>query len=342
VQPTATGGLCGIPTLGTVRVVMESKDGLPTDPDDPRAFSSVFTDLSPLFVIHGEIGWYEGWMIHDIVVPEIAAPLADGRAHFGTITAEDAAALKRKGGGHNMPGSLLTMDGNPPHLPGPGDRFPGVQTNVVPLQVSAGTYNAMQQGDIHGYWEFNHLGTNRVHPLYELPFTGGFPDHADQAPDAFQKGNIVRLRSIVPGSGLMGVKNKAEAVGDNPNLPRDPDRLEAVSDAPEASSQRETRYRGIPSGLAHEILLNVFARPASFAPREVLLLHTEGGPPPSHRWRRTSSVVSSRRMRRRWLESIRTGMGSSPPRKGTSMPHPMTSPTTRGCTCRRPPSIGSR
>ena len=54
------------------------------------------------------------------------------------------------------------------------------------------------------YWEFNYLGTNWVHPLYELPFTGGFPDNFGQAPDAFQDGEIGELQSIVPGPGPSG------------------------------------------------------------------------------------------------------------------------------------------
>jgi hypothetical protein len=48
-------------------------------------------------------------------------------------------------------------------------------TNVVPIHVSMGTYNAMQQSDAHSYWEFNYLGTNCGHPLYELPFNGWIP-----------------------------------------------------------------------------------------------------------------------------------------------------------------------
>jgi len=42
-----------------------------------------------------------------------------------------------------------------------------------------------QQSDTHSYWEFNYLGTNWIHPLYELPFTGGFPDNFGRAPDHF-------------------------------------------------------------------------------------------------------------------------------------------------------------
>src|SRR5256885_2885121 len=47
-------------------------------------------------------------------------------------------------------------------FPGASDRFPNRQTNIVPLHVSMGTNNAMQQADAHSYWEFNYLGTNWV------------------------------------------------------------------------------------------------------------------------------------------------------------------------------------
>ena len=50
----------GLPTIGAVRIALEPKPGLPTDPDDPRAFIDIFTDISGLFVINNEAGWYEG------------------------------------------------------------------------------------------------------------------------------------------------------------------------------------------------------------------------------------------------------------------------------------------
>jgi hypothetical protein len=94
VQLTATGGNCGLPTVGAVRVVLEPKPGLPTDPRNPRAFNDVFTDISPLFVINNESGWYEGWMIHDLNVPNVnAIPRHDGHAQFGKILPADAATL---------------------------------------------------------------------------------------------------------------------------------------------------------------------------------------------------------------------------------------------------------
>lgn len=261
-QLSVTGGNCGLPTIGAVRLVLEPKPGLPTDPRDPRAFIDVFTDISGLFVINNESGWYEGWMIHDLTVPAVnPIPRRDGHAQFGTILPADAEELKEMGSGRNVPGAIFTTDGLPAHFPRASDEFPKIQTNVVPIYLSMGAYNSLQQMDTHPYWEFNYLGTNWIHPLYELPFAGGFPDDFGQAPDTFEDGEIGALQSIVPGSGPNGVRNSPVAVGDNPNLPRDPDKFDGDVDA-----QREFRQRGIPSGLANEVYLDVYMRRASFEP----------------------------------------------------------------------------
>jgi hypothetical protein len=48
--PTAANAANGKqPTIGAVRVVLEPKPGLPTDPEDVEAFIDIFTDLSGLF-----------------------------------------------------------------------------------------------------------------------------------------------------------------------------------------------------------------------------------------------------------------------------------------------------
>ena len=94
-----------------------------------------------------------------------------------------------------------------------------------------------------------------------MPFTGGFPDDFGDIPDAFIDGEIGKLQSIVPGSGPAGVKNDPAVFGDDPNLPRDPDKFDAGIKA-----QREFRQRFIPSGLANEIVLDVYERRASFEP----------------------------------------------------------------------------
>ncbi len=250
-KPTAAGANGGKPAIGAVRVVLEPKPGLPTDPHDPAAFVDMFTDISGLFVINNESGWYEGWMIHDVVVPEVGEDA--GKATFGKITLADARALQRMGYGNNVPGHVFTTDGNVVRVPSSSDRFPDAQANTVALPVSTGAFNAHQQSDLHAYWEFNQY-TNWTFPLYELPFTGGIPG-------TFAAGKVGALSSIVPGSGPAGVINLPTLFGDNPDDPRDPDRAEATS-----SDQREHRNRFVPSGLANEILLDVFVRVASFEP----------------------------------------------------------------------------
>lgn len=62
----------GLPTLGSVRMVFEPKTDLPGNPqsiDDPAALIDMFTDISDLFVINNEAGWYEGWLIRDLAIP---------------------------------------------------------------------------------------------------------------------------------------------------------------------------------------------------------------------------------------------------------------------------------
>jgi hypothetical protein len=160
------------------------------------------------------------------------------------------------GHGNNSPGHVFTTDGEAPHLPSPSDHFPDKVSNVVPLQLSMGAYNALQQADAHNYWEFNYT-TNWIHPLYELPFTGGTDNQ-------YEMGQIFLRNSVVPGdSPASDNRSLADAVkfGDNPNLPRDPDKFDAEDD-----SQREFRQRFVPSGIANEMFLDAFMRLASFEP----------------------------------------------------------------------------
>jgi hypothetical protein len=252
----------GMDTLGAIRLVVEPKPGLPTDPNDPGAFIDVFTDVSGLFVINNESGWYEGWMIHDIAVPPVAPAFPDGHPQFGTMTQADADALKAMGKGNNVPPHLFTTDGNPPMSPSAGDHFPDRQSNLVPVFLSMGAWNALQQADAHAYWEFNQY-TDWVFPTYESPATGGDP--AD-----FGAGAVGGCVSLVPGSGPSGVKNDPATYGDAPENPRDPDRLLNTSpndlDCPMVNNddRKEKRLRFIPSGLAREILLDVYVRVASF------------------------------------------------------------------------------
>jgi hypothetical protein len=256
-QTGANAANDGLPTIGAIRVVLEPKPGLPTDPNDPRAFIDIFTDISGLFVINNESGWYEGWMIQDIPVPPIAPPRPNGTAQFGTMTAEDAALLSAMGTGNNVPGSIFTVDGGPPRFPSAGDVFPDKGKNTIAHPISMGAWNSIQQSDAHAYWEFNR-GTNWIFPHYEVIFTGGVPGTYAAG---LQYENLRELRTVIPGSGPRGVTNDKIAYGDNPDNPRDPDRAEA--DDP---SQREFRLRFVPSAVDREILYDVFVRVRSFHP----------------------------------------------------------------------------
>ena len=240
----------GLPTVGAVRLTLEPKPGLPTDPDDPRAFIDMFTDISGLFVINNESGWSERMDGFTTCACHLSrTPLADGRAQFGTMTPADAAALAARGPVTTCRARFFTLDGNAVRFSSAGGTIPG---NTVGFSVSTGKFNAQQQSDVHAYWEFNR-GTNWVFPHYELPFTGGLPGSFP--------GQQYGLQSVIPGSGPFGVVNTAATHGDDPNNPRDPDRFEPVS-----SGQTETRNRFVPSGLTAEIFRNVFTRPASFLP----------------------------------------------------------------------------
>src|SRR6185295_6028367 len=112
---------------------------------------------------------------------------------------------------------------------------------------------------------------------YELPFTGGFGD-------TFAQGRVAFLSSVVPGSGPSGTGptgpgptggNDPRLVGDNPDNPRDPDRLlDTNPNDPDRgmvnnNDRKEKRLRFVPSGLANEILLDVYARPDSFEPGQM-------------------------------------------------------------------------
>ncbi len=247
----------GLPTVGAVRVSLEPKPGLPTNPDDPRAFIDIFTDISGLFVINNEAGWYEGWMIQDIPVPASAPAKADGTSQFGKITPADAAVLAAMGDGNNVAGRIFTVDGKAARFPSAGDRFPATGKNTIAHPVSMGAYNALQQSDVHSYWEFN-AGTNWIFPHYEVIFTGGVPGTYAAG---LQYNNLKDLRTVIPGSGPRGVNNDKIAYGDNPDDPRDPDRTSATNPA-----QAEKRLRIVPSAVDLEVLYDVFLRSKSFRP----------------------------------------------------------------------------
>jgi hypothetical protein len=229
------------PATAAIRVVLEPKPGLPTDPNNVKAAIDTFTDVVGLPVLNNEANFYEGWYFHDVVVPPVASPRPGTKsAKFGTITQADANALLAMGSHNNAVGHVLTQDGNTPNFGSASDHFgtPGMQPNTVPVAVSAGTFNGLQRGESHAYWEFN-TGTDWSPPTYELPFTGGIPGTLGQQ---------YQVPAEIAGSGTVPKPT------DPPNNPRN------------TESTAETRNRFIPSGLANEVLLDVYARPVSFEP----------------------------------------------------------------------------
>ena len=115
----------GDPTIGSVRLVVEPKPGLPTDPDDPEAFIDIFTDISGLFVINNEIG-----LVRRLDDPRPRACRTSprrgrtGTPSSATMTSADADAIAAMGSRNNVPGRLFTVDGKPAHLPRADDHFP--------------------------------------------------------------------------------------------------------------------------------------------------------------------------------------------------------------------------
>jgi len=135
-------------------------------------------------------------MIHGPGVADVALRTRKGHAQFGTIPPPTPPQLAAMGAGNNVPATSSPSTAMLPIFPARRP-FPRPGHQVVPLQLSMGAYNCLQQADCHSYWEFNYT-TNWIHPLYELPFTGGFPDKSPAQPaEAFQDGEIsARSRSF--------------------------------------------------------------------------------------------------------------------------------------------------
>ncbi|MDB6033736.1 MAG: hypothetical protein JWM16_4074 [Verrucomicrobiales bacterium] len=285
VAPSTNAGLranTNLGPIGAVRILQitsTNTTNVASNSNDPGCFD-FFTDVAGIGPIQNESGWYEGWLIHDLVVPAVAAANTNGSATAGSITADDATALTSLGTGNNVPGAVFTLDGNVPTAAtntGQGGisttnaastnmtASPVPSFNTIAVYVSAGTFNALQRNDAHAYKQINRY-TDWAFPVYEFPFTGGLEG-------AFEMGLIGARSSIVPGSGPAGITNSPVLYGDNPNNPRDPDRTPFTLRTNNSSglintnlANPEFRLRMIPSGIAREILLDVLMRRASFEP----------------------------------------------------------------------------
>src|SRR5260370_24703335 len=123
-------------------------------------------------------------------------------------TDAEGGGLQGKGSHNNVPGPKFTTDGNAPRLPSANDHFPNIQSNLVPLFVSVGTFNGLQVQDAHAYWEFNPR-TNWVFPAYEIPFTGSVPA-------TFAAVHVGAFDSVAPAPRPAGTPTNPIPLLDNP------------------------------------------------------------------------------------------------------------------------------
>jgi len=171
-----------------------------------------------------------------------------------------------------------------------------------------GAFNALQQSDAHAYWN-SITGTNWFIHSMSCP-SPRIPGPVGRSARHLRDGEIGKLQSIVPGSGQRR-EERSSPRRRRSNLPRDPDKFDGTVDA-----QREFRQRGIPSGLANEIFLDVYVRRASFEP---------GEEPPAPLFDAYAASGARR--------PNGDGIISAP--EETSTRQPTASPTTRASTWRR-------
>ena len=251
-------------------------------------------------------------------------PRADGHAQFGELLAADADGARRAGERPRRARRALhdrrqrRSPAEPDRsLPRRADERGADPAEHGGLQRAAAERRALLLG-------VQLPGTNWIHPLYELPFTGGLPG-------SFENGDVGALQSIVPGPGPSGASELAGRVRRQPQPAarsgplRRPRGGGGAEGKEEPNEQREFRERFIPSGLANEIFLDAYERLASFEP---------GVDVPGS--------GCSTRTPPRSRASTPTATASSPRSKATPTTARTASRTTSGCSCRRPRSTASR
>ena len=174
-------------------------------------------------------------MIHDLQSLQLSTPRADGHAQFGTITAARCRDPATMGTGNNVPGHIFTVDGNAPHLPSAIDHFPDDRPTSSRFNCEHGRLQCLQQSGRPCLLGVQLSGTNWIHPLYELPFTGGFPDNFGQAPGRLRRRRDRQAAVDSSWLGPSGVKQPASR-STTRTCPRDPDKFDGTIDA-----QREFR-----------------------------------------------------------------------------------------------------
>ena len=210
VAPTAANGANhDRPTIGAVRLVLEPKPGLPTDPNDPGAFIDIFTDISGLFVINNESRLVRGL---DDPRPRRAADrrATAGRPRaFGTMTHGGRRRRSpRWASGNNVPGHVFTDR----RQRGAASRAPRITSRTgdatsCRCQLSMGAYNCLQQSDCHAYWEFNEY-TNWVFPAVRAAV------HRRRSGDSVRgRACSTTCLSLIAGLGSVGHRRTDRAAG---------------------------------------------------------------------------------------------------------------------------------
>ena len=266
---TATGGNCGLPTIGAVRLALEPKPGLPTDPNDVRAFIDVFTDISRA-LRHQQ---------RERLVRRLDDPRrrrADGRraatrrprAVRDDDRGRTPTCSRRWAPATTSPATRSRSDGNAVTLPSASDQFPEQPDQ---RRADAAEHGRLQRAPadatphLLGVQLHDELGASALRAAVHRRLLG---TTSRQPPDALEDGAIGQLSSIVPGSGPLGVKNAPRSLRRQPEQPARSGSLRCARHRRQGrrglDTQREFRLRFIPSGLANEILLDVYVRRASF------------------------------------------------------------------------------
>jgi len=177
----------------------------------------MFTDISGLFVINNESGWYEGWMIHGRDRARRGRGLGrTGHAQFGHPPPRP---MRQSSHGSvtttTSPARHSPPDGKDVHLPAATDHWPDRVSNTVPVQLSLGAYNATQQSDLHSYWELNQY-TNWTPADLRTALHRGYPPAPSRT-----------VRSVPDPRSFLDPAHRdqqtpPQTFGDNPNIPRDP------------------------------------------------------------------------------------------------------------------------
>ena len=304
VAPTATGANHDTPTIGAVRLALEPKPGLPTDPNDPGAFIDIFTDISGALRHQQRVGLVRGL---DDPRPRRAADVGPLRGRRPRAVRDDDAGRRDRARGagrrQQRPGPRLhASTAMPPRLPSASDHFPDVQTNVVPLQLSHGRVQLPAAERLPLV-----LGVQRVHglglPALRAAVHRRLRRRVRAGPARVPVVGRSRLRSVRHRTDRTGLHRRHTTRGSSattrtiraiPTAARRQPRAIPTVRWCSNDEHKEKRLRFIPSGLANEILLDVYVRVASFEPGVTDFRSASSTPT-----RRRSRASTRRRQRRR-------------------------------------------